>query len=379
MALSKIQTTEMLDAPNLGRRNLIINGAMQVAQRGTSVTGQTAAGYASVDRYNMNLVSLGTWTISQSTTAPTGFTTSTKLDCTTADATAASSSYFLFEQRIEAQNLQHLAYGTSSAKSMTLSFWVRSNKTGTYYTEVQHGDAGSNYFNNHSYTISSANTWEKKIIPVTGQTAAIINNDNGIGMFVRWCIGHDSDATSGTTTNNTWHQTTANRFAGQVNLADSTSNEWYITGIQLEVGDTATDFEHRPFNDVWEECQRYCTVYNVGGGNVHSNNHIGNNAPCPGSGGHIDIGNRCEWFLSYPVKRSNPTITVTDPTHMRWLGPNNAVRDGTGDVTYPVGTGIQRANIFQSVAGDFPTSVSPSAWLHSGGGTYPKITIDAEL
>ena len=257
MALIKLNNRSSEDNAIHGRRNLIINGAMQVAQRGTSKTGVTGAGYPSVDRYNMNLTSLGTWTISQSTTAPTGFTTSTKLDCTTADATAASGSYFLFEQRIEAQNLQHLAYGTSSAKSMTLSFWVRSNKTGTYYTEVQHGDAGSNYFNNHSYTISSANTWEKKIIPVTGQTAAIINNDNGIGMFVRWCIGHDSTGTSGTTTNNTWHQTTANRFAGQVNLADSTSNEWYITGIQLEVGTKATPFEHRSFAEELAACQRY--------------------------------------------------------------------------------------------------------------------------
>jgi hypothetical protein len=260
MALSKVNPNFVSQTP-YGRRNLIINGAMQVAQRGTSVTGVTGTGYPSVDRYNMNLVSLGTWTVSQSTTAPTGFTNSTKLDCTTADATAASSSYFLFEQRIEAQNLQHLAYGTSSAKSMTLSFWVRSNKTGTYYTEVQHGDAGSNYFNNHSYTISSANTWEKKIIPVTGQTAAIINNDNGIGMFVRWCIGHDSTGTSGTTTNNTWHQTTANRFAGSVNLADSTNNEWYITGIQLEVGEQATPFEHRPFGDELAACQRYFTKF----------------------------------------------------------------------------------------------------------------------
>jgi len=378
MALSKVNPNFVEQTP-YGRRNLIINGAMQVAQRGTSVTGVTGAGYASVDRYNMNLVSLGTWTISQSTTAPTGFTTSTKLDCTTADATAASGSYFLFEQRIEAQNLQHLAYGTSSAKSMTLSFWVRSNKTGTYYTEVQHGDAGSNYFNNHSYTISSANTWEYKTIPVTGQTASIINNDNGVGMYVRWCIGHDSNATSGTTTNNTWHQTTANRFAGQVNLADSTSNEWYITGIQLEVGDTATPFEHRSFGEEWDACQRYCTVYNVGAGNTHPQNLVSPNHPVPGAPGHNDVSNRPEWFMSYPVKRATPTITVSDPTFMRWLASSNVVVDGNGSVTFPVGTGHQNANVFQGVASGIATSNVPLGWVHNNGGTYPKIIIDAEL
>jgi len=326
MPLSKIQGIEGQVTPNLGRRNLIINGAMQVAQRGTSSTGVTDAGYASVDRYNMNLVSLGTWTISQSTTAPTGFTTSTKLDCTTADATAASGSYFLFEQRIEAQNLQHLAYGTSSAKSMTLSFWVRSNKTGTYYTEVQHGDAGSNYFNNHSYTISSANTWEKKIIPVTGQTAAIINNDNGIGMFVRWCIGHDSTGTSGTTTNNTWHQTTANRFAGQVNLADSTSNEWYITGIQLEVGDTATDFEHHSFGETLSLCQRY-----------YVNHGLGSNADAVVSPGRDAQYTHIRGTqVQFPVAmRANPTVVIQSGS------ANSMDRYGRGQETcYPQAEGI---------------------------------------
>ncbi len=243
----------------LGNKNFVINGAMQVAQRGTSKSSVTSGEYPSIDRYNMNLSSLGTWTISQSTTTPSGqgFTTSLKLDCTTADASPSASAYFLVEQRIEAQNLQNLCYGTSSAKSLTLSFWVRSNKTGTYYTEIQHGDAGSNYFNNHSYTISSADTWEKKTISITGQTDAVINNDTGTGMFVRWFVAAGSDSTSGTTTNNTWHQTAANRAAGQVNLADSTDNEWYITGIQLEVGDVATAFEHEDIGTTLRKCERY--------------------------------------------------------------------------------------------------------------------------
>lgn len=297
-------------ALNLGRRNLIFNGDMQIAQRTTSASSVTGAGYPSVDRYNMNLASLGTWTVSQSTTTPSeqGFTKSLKLDCTTADASPSAGDYFLFEQRIEAQNLQHLCYGTSSAKSLTLSFWVRSNKTGTYYTEIQHGDAGSNYFNNHSYTISAANTWEKKTIPVTGQTDAIINNDNGIGMFVRWCVGAGSNFTSGTTTNNTWHQTAANRFAGQVNLADNTNNEWYVTGAQLEIGSASTDFEHRSFGEELALCQRYFyKTYDyddaVGTGTAHGaifSRVYGNSA----------VSNVPQAARYKVTMRGNPTVTV---------------------------------------------------------------------
>ena len=269
----------------LGDKNFIINGAMQVAQRGTSKSSVTSGEYPSIDRYYMNLSSLGTWTISQSTTTPSGqgFTTSLKLDCTTADASPSASDAFLVEQRIEAQNLQNLCYGTSSAKSLTLSFWVRSNKTGTYYTEIQHGEVGSNYFNNHSYSINSADTWEKKTIPITGQTDDVINNDNGTGMFVRWIVGAGSNLTSGTTTNNTWHQTVANRAAGQVNLADSTSNEWYITGIQLEEGDVATAFEHEDFSTTLEKCQRYFVKFATGDyyGNNYSTGHSFTNLDPP--------------------------------------------------------------------------------------------------
>jgi hypothetical protein len=168
----------------------------------------------------------------------------------------ASTDFLIFQHRIEGQNLQHLQYGTSGAKRITLSFHVRSNKTGTYIAELSHGDANSK--NQQSYTIDSANTWEKKTLTYVGQTSDAIDNDNGIGMFIQFWLGSGSAFSSGTLTQNTWADTTsANRAVGQVNLADSTDNEWYITGVQLEVGEQATPFEHRSFGDELARCQRY--------------------------------------------------------------------------------------------------------------------------
>jgi len=249
----------------LSNRNLVINGAMQVAQRGTSVTGVTGDGYQAVDRWRTNSGSLGTFTLSQSTDAPDGFATSHKYDCTTADASPAAGDFLIFEQRVEAQNLQQLNYGTSSPNRITLSFYVKSNKTGTYIAELALPDASNNSNNQQSYTINSANTWERKTLSYVGNTTDAINNDNGIGMNVFFWLGAGSNFTSGTLTQNTWANTSAaNRAVGQVNLADSTSNEWLITGVQLELGEQATPFEHRSFGDELARCQRYFAYAQAG-------------------------------------------------------------------------------------------------------------------
>ena len=380
MALSKVNPNFVEQTP-YGRRNMWINGAMQVWQRGTTFNSAAHASYTT-DRMRNAYISWNdnTFNVTQSTDVPTGqgFQYSWQVVKPTVEASQPAAAQFNFSQPIEIQNLQHLKYGTSSAETCTLSFWVKSSHAGTYSIKPF---AGSRFLY-ETYTIDAANTWEYKKIQIVGDTgSAISGTANAVGMYVLFWLDHGSNNATGTDGRGTWVPNGSGYKQGVSSGFTTSGNNatFNITGIQFEVGNTATPFEHRPFNDVWEECQRYCTVYNVGGGNTHSNNHIGNNAPCPGSGGHIDVGNRCEWFLSYPVKRSQPTITVTDPTHMRWLGPSNAIRDGNGAVTYPVGTGIQRANIFQGVNGDFPTSVSPSFWGHSGGGTYPKITIDAEL
>ena len=244
------------DAGGLTGRNLIINGAMQVAARGTSTSGATGSGYFSTDRWQIANSSLGTWTVSKSTTAPDGFSNSFKMDCTTADASPAAGDFLIFRQHVEAQNLQHLKFGTSSAQSLTLSFWVRSNKTGTYIAELLQPDASNRHINK-AYTISSADTWEYKTITFAGDTSGVINNDNGTGFQVNWWLGAGSNFTGGTLQTSWGAVTSANRAVGNVNLADTISNDWYITGVQLEVGDTATPFEHRSFGEELALCQRY--------------------------------------------------------------------------------------------------------------------------
>lgn len=253
MALSKILPASQ-EVQAIGK-NLIINGAMQVAARGTQ-TNQTSA-YTACDRFQFVVVGAAVITSSQDTTVPSGqgFSNSLKLDVTTADSSLAASDFAFLRHKIEAQNLQHLNYGTSSAKSLTLSFWVRSSKTGTHIAELRHDDA--TYFNSQAYTISSADVWQKVTLTYDGYVTTAINNDNGAGINVNWWLAAGSDYSGGTLSANTWQNTSANRAVGQVNVMDSTSNDFYITGVQLEVGDTATPFEHRSYGDELAKCQRY--------------------------------------------------------------------------------------------------------------------------
>ena len=238
-------------------KNIIINGDMSIAQRATSVSGLTGAGYHTVDRFQQYIASAGTWTISQSTEVPTGqgFATSLKWDCTTANSSLSSSSLLILQQIFEGQNLQYLKKGTSSAESLTASFWVKSNKTGTYICQFRDMDNSRSI--SQSYTISSANTWEKKIITVPGDTTGAFDNDNGDSLRLLFFLGVGSNYSSGTLQTTWGAEVTANRAVGQVNLADSTSNEWYVTGVQLEAGTTASEFEFLPFNSNLDKCQRY--------------------------------------------------------------------------------------------------------------------------
>tara|TARA_R100001443_G_scaffold38703_3_gene52213 strand:- start:143 stop:1222 length:1080 start_codon:yes stop_codon:yes gene_type:complete len=258
MAVSRINEAG-LNVNQYGNRNVIINGAMKVAQRGTSVTGITSSGYNTVDRWRVSNGSAGTWTMAQTdVTDLPGFRYSLKMDCTTADASLAATDDLAIQQRIEGQDLQQFQKGTSSAKEWTMSFYVKGTTIGTYICQLF--DNNNNRFVSKSYTIDTANTWEYKTITFPADTTGSLNNNNLNCFIIYWYLAAGSDFTSGTL-QTTWDGiTNANKAVGQVNLAASTSNDWQITGVQLEVGDTATDFEHRTFADELARCQRYCIV-----------------------------------------------------------------------------------------------------------------------
>jgi hypothetical protein len=235
---------------------MIINGAMQVAQRGTSQASITSTGYYTIDRWQVAITNGGTWTMSQDTDVPTGegFANSLKMDCTTADTSFGASDSLYVRTKLESQDCQNMKKGTSSAEKVTLRFWVKSSKTGTHIVELLDND--NSRFVSLAYTISSADTWENHTLTFPADTTGAFADDNGVGLGIHWYMGAGSNISSGTL-GTTWHTTQANRAAGQVNLADSTDNNWYLTGVQLEIGEQATPFEHRSFGEELRLCQRY--------------------------------------------------------------------------------------------------------------------------
>ena len=240
-------------------KNIIINGDMSIAQRGTSESGITSSDYFTCDRWRTINNTAGTWTQSQSTDVPTGqgFGYSMKMDCTTANASLSANSIMYITSRFEGQNLQYLKFGTSSAQSLTMSFWVKSNKTGTYICELFNIDSDPDRQISKSYTINSADTWEKKTITFSGDVASAFNNDNGRSLDIYFWLVAGTDYTSGTL-NTSWNSSTnANRAVGQVNIADNTANDFYITGVQLEAGTTASEFEFLPYDVNLQRCYRY--------------------------------------------------------------------------------------------------------------------------
>tara|TARA_R100001460_G_scaffold19266_3_gene40321 strand:- start:278 stop:1381 length:1104 start_codon:yes stop_codon:yes gene_type:complete len=245
----------------LSNRNLVINGAMQVAQRGTSATvgpNGTGEGYTVVDRFQNSLSGSVVSTFSQSTDAPSGFANSAKIEITTADTSLGGTEFWNLRYGFEGQDLQSIAKGTSDAKALTVSFWVKSNKTGTYTVELQ--DTDNSRRNSLAYTIDSSNTWEHKSLTYNPDTAGSgFANDNALSLRINFWFVAGADYKSGTFYNGTWGaEDNAKRVhSSQVNLGDTVGNEWYVTGVQMELGEQATPFEHRSYADELRRCQRY--------------------------------------------------------------------------------------------------------------------------
>ena len=247
--------------PYTGRRNLLYNGEMRVAQRGSSATGTTTPAYTTADRWRADITSAGTWTQTIEADAPSGFARSYKVTCTTAAASLASNSVFDFQQRLEGADLQGIGKGTADAKQLTLSFWVKSNVTGTYIAELYDNDNLRQI--SRSYTIDTADTWEKKTFVFDADTTGEFDYDVGLSLYVIIWIAAGSNFTSGTL-NTAWGSAASNvnRVVGQVNAASAVNNYFQFTGVQLELGNKATPFEHRLYGEELALCQRYYWRHN---------------------------------------------------------------------------------------------------------------------
>ena len=258
MALSKIRNDSLADTAVHGRRNIVINGAMQVAQRSTSETVGDSATYKTIDRWQIGIngTTAGRATMSQSTDAPTGFGYSMKFDVTTADTSIGSGEAFGVLQRIEGQNIQHINKGTSDAKTCTFSFYAKGTPK-KYIAEFR--DDNSRQV---SATFDVTTSWQRFEIEVPADTTGTIDNDNTAGFIALFWLHAGSDYTSGTL-NTTWASSTnANRMVGCESIFSSTNNELFITGVQLEVGNSASPFEHRSYGEELALCQRYTFAYN---------------------------------------------------------------------------------------------------------------------
>ncbi len=301
----------------LSNRNLMINGAMQVAQRGTSNTGVTSGGYLNVDRFKYTLNSSGTFTISQSSIAPEGFATSIGIECTTADA---SPNYLFIETPLEGQDLQTLKKGTSNAESITFSFYVRSSKTGTYQLTVRDTDNSRQI--GATYTIDAANTWERKIITFPGDTTGTLDNDNAKSMEMEWWLASGSTYNSGAVPTAWEAQANGDRAAGlTVNIGASTSDNFYITGIQMEVGEQATPFEHRSYADELARCQRYYYQTINGETSLHLNRNYNNSNKYYGQH-EYPVTMRATPTLSFEDSSANITLPDIHTTSCTWSSYN---------------------------------------------------------
>ena len=256
-------------------RNLIINGAMNVAQRGTSATGlgDSTVGYNTLDKYRLQKAGSPTarYTMTQDSNAPDGFANSLKVEVTTADTSPAANDHQYIDQFIEAQNLQQLAWDTSSnGKRVTLSFYVKCSIAQTFAVDFINED-NSRYYNT-TYTVSSADTWERKTINLPADASNGFNDDNGRGLRVRWTLLAGSDYTGGSVSTS-WSGTLGRAANHENTWVGATGRTWQLTGVQLEVGDVATPFEHRSFADELLRCQRYFQV--VGNETYFAGNGVG--------------------------------------------------------------------------------------------------------
>jgi hypothetical protein len=341
---------------------------MQVAQRATSVTGITGSGYNTVDRFRLGLNDNGTWTQTQSTDVPTGsgFASSLKMDCTTADAAVAAGSFHFLSYRLEAQDCQLFKKGTSSAEYITVAFWIKSNKTGTFTVEIL-DPVGSQRTISQTFTIDSGSTWEKKVLSFVGDTSSPQPNTNALGLSVNIWMTGGSNYTSGTL-QTAWGAKTDNERADtSINIADSTSNEYYLTGVQIEVGEydatTIPPFQHELFGDNLTRCKRY----------YQQSYSIGTKAGTPSTQGGSTMvyipatGNTLRYTLHHYGMRAAPTFVEYSP------------ETGTSGIGSYEGSGDTNSEAISTTFANEHSTLLYNTGMGFTGSFYWQYTLSAEL
>lgn len=303
MASKARQLAQIASAPE-GRKNLIINGAAVVNQRATGTINNGEA-YGGVDRFKGFAAAGGTFTLAQSTDSPAGFSNSVLATVTSADSSLASGDFYGITQRIEGQNIYHLEYGSSGAKTLTLSFYVKSSVTGTFGGAIRNNAVDRSFV--FSYTVNSADTWEQKTVTIAGDTSGTWLTTNGIGLRVSWSLG---DGSSRLKSAGSFGDGNFAGVTGQTHLISTGSATLQLTGVQLEVGSVATEFEVQKYCDTYLDCQRY---YYKSGDNANewfpgstTNASAGPYYAVAGDG----IQDRAYAALQWPVQmRAAPSIT----------------------------------------------------------------------
>ena len=354
-----------------GRRNIIINGAMQVAQRSTSETG---IGSGAVDTYKtLDRVGIahgntdGRLTMSQTADGPSGFANCLKLDCTTADTSIAAGEYLQLKFKFEGQDLQQFKKGTSDAEKITFSFYVKGNGNATYMCELEDHDNGRN--NQQQFAVTSS--WSRVVLTFNADTTGAFDDDNALSLSIIFWLHAGSTYTGGSYTANTWtgSVSAANRAAGISSFFSSTDNNFFLTGVQLEVGEQATPFEHRSFGEELALCQRYFYVHADGRRDISE--HIGTGTMYTSGSIFITVNPKT-------IMRAVPSLETTTGTNFY-----QAFTGGASDHFDAITLNSARSsvNLFECEGG---TNVSGTAsevvFLRLGGtSNTAKMFFDAEL
>ena len=356
---------EARDVVSAGRKNLVINGDQRIDQRNNGSAVATSSSFP-VDRFTISHSSNGAFSAQRSTEAPIGFQYSTKFTTTTADTSLTGSQRCLYFTKIEGQNAQHLEFGTTNAKPVTLSFWVRSSVTGTFSGSLQNGAQNRSY--PYDYTINAADTWEYKTITIPGDVTGTWATDNTKSHQIFWSLGISSSYAAPV---NAW--VAAQRWGsttGTAGIMGTLNATWYITGVQLEAGRNATDFEYRSIGEELALCQRY----------YQKMYYTNSDYPFGYCYTYQQAASACSVPLAAPMRTSSPNINYST---LRIRGYNQDGTNGSQAITSASGQTQESHALLQLNLGH--TNV-PSAAVGSGSvltnglsNSSSYLEVDAEL